>query len=165
MIQVFVFNVLFRFDMFVIFFLSFFLFFFYFLNSTGWVGLLDRLINKQMHIWTVQALQSTAICGQNQNVHIQLRLGDRRSLQSIKYQFGPDLRVFPSVSLICGDDTYCSFLSWIQPRPFKHKWKVAEVMTREDWGGDGNALAVIAEVVVFFFWMSCCVTSSAFWDA
>lgn len=37
-------------------------------------------------------------------------VGDRRSFQSIKYPFGPDLRVFPSVSLICGGDTYCSFL-------------------------------------------------------
>lgn len=48
MIQVFVFNVLFRFDMFVIFFLSLFILFIFY--STGWVGLLDRLINKQMHI-------------------------------------------------------------------------------------------------------------------
>lgn len=97
MIQVFVFNILFCFDMFEIF------------LSTGWVGLLDRLINKQIkHIYTVQALQSTVICHQNQNVHIRLPTRKTKALNQSSISLHPTpIRSF--VSLICGENTYCSF--------------------------------------------------------
>ena len=68
---------------------------------TGWVGLLDRLINKQIHIYTVQALQSTAICHQNQNVHIRLRIRKTQlSINQVSVYTRPEF--FPSYHLFAG---------------------------------------------------------------
>lgn len=100
MIQVFLFNILFSFDMFVIF------FFFinwvkYALNQVIHVGLLDRLINKQIHTYTVQALQSTVICHQNQNVHIQLhRRKTQLSVNQVSVYTQP--KFFPLYHLFAG---------------------------------------------------------------
>lgn len=110
------------------------LWFFFFLFHRL-VGLLDRLINKQIHIYTVQALQSTVICHQTQNVHIRLLIRKTQlSINQVSVYTRP--KFFPSLSLICGENTYCSFFSCFKPRPFKQKLKVSEVTIQEVWRGD-----------------------------
>lgn len=65
------------------------------------VGLSDRLINKQIHTYTVQALQSTVICHQNQNVHIQLHIRKTQlSINQVSVYTRP--KFFPLYHLFAG---------------------------------------------------------------
>lgn len=142
------------------FFLSFFFILFYFFkfNRLGWAF---RQANQQTnaHMNSTSTSEYCNMWSKSERAY-PTPVGDRRSFQSIKYQFGPDLRVFPSVSLICGDDTYCSFLVGFNQDLSKHKWKVAEVMTREDWGGDGNALTAIVRSWFVCFFSDCRAVSA-----
>lgn len=70
----------------------------------------DRLIqNKQIHTCTVRALQSTVnMSSKNQNVHIQLCVRKTQlSINQVSVYTRP--KFFPLLSLICGENTYCSF--------------------------------------------------------
>lgn len=124
MIQVFVFNILFCFDMFVIFFLS-----------TGWVGLLDRLINKQItHIYSTSTSKYCNMSSKPERAYPTPYKKDE-SFQSIKYQFTPDPNSFLRITYLRGKYILL-FFSCIKPRPFKQKWKVSEVTIQDVWRGD-----------------------------
>lgn len=70
-----------------------------FVNCLGWA--FRQLINKQIHICTVQALQSTGICHQKQNVHIDLRVRKTQlSVNQVSVYTRPQF--FPSVHLFAG---------------------------------------------------------------
>lgn len=132
MIQVFVFNVLFCFVLFW-YVCDLFLFFFVFLKSTGWVGLLDRLINKYTYkqYKHFKVLQYVI---KNQNVHIQLhRRKTQLSINQVSVYTRPDF--LPSYHLFAGK-IHIAHFSCIKPRPFKQKWKVSEFTIQEVWRGD-----------------------------
>lgn len=66
-------------------------------KSTSCVGLLDnRLINEQTNAHKQHEVVDVLRCHQNQNVHIEPE--ERRSFQSIKYQFTPPTPPFPSIT-------------------------------------------------------------------
>ena len=99
------------------------------------LGFLDRLINKQIHICTVQALQSTVICRLNQNVHIWLCI--RKTLLSVN-QVSAHTRpeFFPSYHLFAGKIHIAHFQFVLNHDLSKQQRKVSEVTIQEVWRGD-----------------------------